>query len=339
MKFKKLMLIIMIVLLTITPSNALNIVANGQQLNSEPLLIKGKTFVPIASIAIATGATVNFDNSSKVITLQKDDAFLYVKIGSNIAMKNGEEIKLDGSARILNGKTYVPLSFIATNLNIPISFNNVTKTVYIGEGTEISATSTYKVTKVIDGDTLEIIFNGETKKVRLIGIDTPESVHPDKEKNVPFGKVTSEFTEKALLGQNVILEFDVSTTDKYGRLLAYVYVGDKMFNKTLLENGMAQVKTYPPDVKYADEFAKIQEQARNNKVGMWSNYENVFNSNIESLKESTNNIATMLIKGNKKSKIYHLPGMKNYDDVSEKNAIYFSTEQEAIDAGYRKAKR
>ena len=127
----------------------------------------------------------------------------------------------------------------------------------------------YEVLRVVDGDTIVINYNGNAEKVRLIGIDTPESVHPDNSKNTEEGIKTSNYTKQRLTGKTVGIELDVQERDKYGRILAYVYVDGKMYNKELLELGYAKVATYPPNVKYVEEFTKIQEKARENKVGLW----------------------------------------------------------------------
>lgn len=128
---------------------------------------------------------------------------------------------------------------------------------------------TYKVVRVVDGDTFIINYNGKEERVRLIGVDTPESVHPNEEKNTAFGKKVSSFSKEKLTNKEVQIEFDVSQRDKYGRLLCYVYVDNQMYNKLLLQEGLARVATYPPNVKYVDDFTKIQKQARENKKGMW----------------------------------------------------------------------
>lgn len=130
--------------------------------------------------------------------------------------------------------------------------------------------SYYDVVRVVDGDTFVIDYNGKNEKVRLIGIDTPESVHPNEEKNTEFGDMVSNYSKKMLTGKNVQIEFDVQQRDKYGRLLAYVYLDGQMYNEVLLENGYAKLATYPPNVKYVDEFTKIQKRARENKMGMWA---------------------------------------------------------------------
>lgn len=117
--------------------------------------------------------------------------------------------------------------------------------------------------RVVDGDTIVVLMDGKKEKVRMIGIDTPESVHPDKSRNTPMGKIASKYTKDHLEGQYVRLETDVQERDKYGRILAYVYLDDKMFNKTLLKEGLANLMTIPPNVKYVDEFKRIENEREN----------------------------------------------------------------------------
>jgi micrococcal nuclease len=137
-------------------------------------------------------------------------------------------------------------------------------------GSPADAGSIVNVTRVIDGDTIEVVFDGTKEKVRLIGIDTPESVHPDKTKNVPYGKIATEFTRSSLEGKEVQLEFDVQERDRYGRLLAYVYVGATMFNETLLEEGHAVLATYQPNVRYVEFLTAAQSRAAAAGNGLWS---------------------------------------------------------------------
>lgn len=126
------------------------------------------------------------------------------------------------------------------------------------------------VVKVIDGDTIELE-NGN--KVRLIGVDTPETVDPRRPIGC-FGKEASNETKKLLLGKAVILQKDVSETDKYNRLLRYVYLplkdGNTLFvNDYLVRAGFARVSTYPPDVKFTEQFLKAEREAREKKKGLW----------------------------------------------------------------------
>jgi micrococcal nuclease len=125
------------------------------------------------------------------------------------------------------------------------------------------------VVRVVDGDTIEVDIDRTSYKVRYIGIDTPETVHPQKPVEC-FGKEASEKNRELVEGKRVRLEKDVSDTDNYGRLLRYVWVDDIMVNAELVRLGYAQVATYPPDVKYQDLFLKLQEQAREAWYGLWA---------------------------------------------------------------------
>jgi micrococcal nuclease len=116
------------------------------------------------------------------------------------------------------------------------------------------------VTRVIDGDTVEVRFKGESLDGRLIGIDTPETVDPSEPVGC-YGPAASRFTTKMLEGEDVRLEFDVERTDRYGRTLAYVWLGDELFNETLVARGFATVTTYPPNVRYVDRFLAAQRDA------------------------------------------------------------------------------
>jgi len=123
------------------------------------------------------------------------------------------------------------------------------------------------VKRVIDGDTFVI----ETdERVRLIGIDTPETVHPRRDVE-PFGPEATEFTKNAIEGKYVRLEFDVEIYDMFKRLLAYVYVDDVLLNEQLLLEGLAVISTYPPNVKYVERFLEQQKIAQKRGIGIWSN--------------------------------------------------------------------
>src|SRR3989344_1730333 len=123
---------------------------------------------------------------------------------------------------------------------------------------------TVLVTNVIDGDTIEIEGG---KIVRYIGIDTPETKHP-KKKVQCFG-IEAFMENKALVeGKQVRLEKDISETDRYGRLLRYVYIGDLFINDYLVRQGYAYAATFPPDVKYQSVFKQAQTEAEQNNRGL-----------------------------------------------------------------------
>jgi len=142
-----------------------------------------------------------------------------------------------------------------------------------------SASDTFTVSRVVDGGTLKLS-NGE--HVRLIGIDTPESrdnpklrrdstrTGQDVKTIIEQGKKATEFTKKLVEGKQVRLEYDVQQRDKYGRLLAYVYLEDGTFvNAEIMKAGYAQVMTIPPNVKHQDLFLKLQKEAREQRRGLW----------------------------------------------------------------------
>ena len=115
-----------------------------------------------------------------------------------------------------------------------------------------------EVTRVIDGDTFMFKeSSGEEIKVRLIGVDAPESVNPDKEKNTKEGDLASEHTKKALEGKIVYLEFDIKAKDNYDRYLAYVWIDGELFNKKILKDGHAVLLTIVPNIKYVDYLVMV----------------------------------------------------------------------------------
>ena len=192
-----------------------------------------------------------------------------------------------------------------------------------------------KVARVVDGDTIEIE-GGQT--VRYIGIDTPETVHPQKTVEC-FGREASNKNKELVEGRFVQLEKDVSDTDKYGRLLRYVYVEDILVNEFLVSEGFAHASSYPPDVKYQNLLNNAQEDARSQNKGLWAG------CNGESGTALANQDGCA-IKGNISfstgEKIYHMLGQEYYDKTSideSKGERWFCTEEEAQKAGWRKSKK
>jgi len=135
---------------------------------------------------------------------------------------------------------------------------------------------------VIDGDTLIVSINGEEAKVRLIGLDTPESVHRDETRNNEYGKMASNHTKELLKDIDTLyLEFDEDVEDPYGRILAYVWLTDstknttdmvkqQMLNAIILEDGYAKDKVFEPNTRYASILRSICEEAQENKTGLWA---------------------------------------------------------------------
>lgn len=183
------------------------------------------------------------------------------------------------------------------------------------------------VERVVDGDTF-VLSGGE--RVRLIGIDTPETVKPGTEPE-PFGPEASQFAKELLEGKRVRLEWDAERRDRYDRLLAYVYLEDGTFvNQLLVEEGYARTLTVPPNTRYAGQLARAEAEARQERKGLWA---------LEQDRSQPSG-GKGLIKGNINSrgeKIYHLPGGQFYDVTIPE--VWFETEEEAIRAGFRPSQR
>ena len=128
------------------------------------------------------------------------------------------------------------------------------------------------VTKVIDGDTFWADDGSEKGiKIRLIGVDAPESRNVFKKVVGYFGKESKQYMTSLIAGKKVRLVYDIDPLDQYGRTLAYVYLQDGTFvNAELVKQGYAMVMTVPPNVKYAEKFVKLERRARKNNRGLWN---------------------------------------------------------------------
>lgn len=126
------------------------------------------------------------------------------------------------------------------------------------------------VKRVIDGDTF-VVENGTKKgdKVRLIGVDAPETRNTSRKKIGYYGEESKVFLTKLLTNKKVRLLADVGKRDRYGRILAYVYLGKTFVNAELVKKGYAQVYTVPPNIKYAELFVELEREARNHGRGLW----------------------------------------------------------------------
>ena len=141
------------------------------------------------------------------------------------------------------------------------------------------------VTRVIDGDTIQALYGGVENRIRLIGIDTPESRVNRKAKKDKYANM-SEHDTKAIIemgkkakayvdgllkrGDMITIEVGVQEMDKYGRLLGYVYLSNgKMLNEEIVKAGYAVIMTIPPNVKYKDRFLIAYQEAKEDKRGLW----------------------------------------------------------------------
>ena len=125
------------------------------------------------------------------------------------------------------------------------------------------------VVRIVDGDTIHVRLGDRVEKVRYIGVNTPEVHHPQKGEE-PGGRAAAAVNRDLVSGRHVRLELDVQSRDRYGRLLAYVWVEDTMVNAELVRRGFAQVMTVPPNLRHQALFLKLQREAREAGRGLWS---------------------------------------------------------------------
>lgn len=217
----------------------------------------------------------------------------------------------------------------------------------------------YSVLSVTDGDTIRIDYNGTNTPLRLIGIDTPETV--DERTTVQcFGQEASDYLKAKLTGKQVSIESDPTQDDrdKYDRLLRYVYLDGEDVGLQIIANGYGHEYTYNIPHKKQSEYKTAEKNAETNNLGLWSpttcagDTTKSANPEPEPTPEPIPTPAPTpepqttecLIKGNisyKGEKIYHVPGQQYYDETiitPSKGERYFCTEAEAIAAGWRKSK-
>lgn len=269
-------------------------------------------------------SVVVFANTDRIGQAFFNDVIKIVVDGRQLDAKPVTVI-LEGA---VDGTNYVQARAIAEALGATVQWDGVNQRIIITSNASAQAgREAHTVTRVIDGDTFEIQ-NGQ--KVRLIGVDTPESVHPDAEKNTEFGKAASAYTKNMLEGKKVYLEKDVSETDRYGRLLRYVYLEDGTFyNELLVKEGYANPATYPPDVKYADVFLAAERYARENNKGLWG----IQGSTVVTPTPAPVTQEYQFV-GSKESSKYHKPGCRWAKEISAENLIIFSSKADAEAKGY-----
>lgn len=228
-----------------------------------------------------------------------------------------------------------------------------------------------KVVNVVDGDTVDVLIDGQEARLRLIGLDTPETKDPRKPVQC-YGKEASAQAEQLLAGENVLLESDPSQDerDRYDRLLRYVWLPDgRLYNLEMIDKGFAHEYTYSPSgpYKYQVAFKAAEQEARENNRGFWAPDTCAGDTEQPSERPTATPEPPVpapktapsggesrpfpkvpdvgaapcepgQIKGNRNSKIYHSPGQRDYAKT-QANVACFDTAGEAQAAGYRAAKR
>jgi len=161
------------------------------------------------------------------------------------------------------------------------------------------------------------------ERIRLLCVDTPESVHPDQSKNTEVGRKASEYTKYRLTGQSVDLEFESKKRGKYGRLLAYVLLDGVNFNIELVQKGWSKYYTkYGNSEKYHSPFMAAEKMAREQGLNIWAGI----------IDNYSKGLICKLVRGNVKSMVFHQPECRYFDCKNCTKA--FPGRHEAIKAGY-----
>ncbi|RVU54008.1 stalk domain-containing protein [Anaerosphaera multitolerans] len=340
---------------------------NGNYINSDvnPFIENNRTLVPIRSISENLGYEVKWDDSTKKITIQDAEVHIELTVGETIAKSKradkSQTLTLDVPAKIKENRTFVPLRFIAEQFGANVNWDSDNRTVAIGDNyikpetvDTLKNTNTFQealVTRVIDGDTIEININGVKEKVRMVLVNTPETKHPTKGVEF-FGQEASAFTTEELTGKKVYLQKDVSERDRYDRLLRYIWTSrpftdeptkdeviQNMFNAKLIANGYGNVSTFPPDVKYQELFQNLENEAKNQGWGLWQQsleIETVKTSPAKSNLEETPQSYSYV--GNRNSKIFHRDNCVSAGKMKDSNKVPLNSREDALAQGYRPCK-
>ncbi|MDZ4179371.1 MAG: thermonuclease family protein [Coriobacteriia bacterium] len=200
------------------------------------------------------------------------------------------------------------------------------------------------VIRIIDGDTIEVRMpDGTAEKVRFIGVDTPESTTRIE----PYGQQATAYTADALAGKTIYLETDAELRDRYGRMLAHVWLTEpsvvndstiraQLFNAMLVLDGYANLMTIPPNVKYVDFLKGYQGEARQAAVGLWAPQAPVVAAPATPGAPSGTSGAYI---ANKNTKKFHYASCSSVGDMNESNKVPYSSRDTAVRDGYVPCKR
>ncbi|MDI6815919.1 MAG: thermonuclease family protein [Actinomycetota bacterium] len=211
--------------------------------------------------------------------------------------------------------------FVAVAAGCSVSDSNLSTK---SKANDYETPRTGKVVRIIDGDTIEVrLTDGQVRKVRYIGIDTPE-------RSEDLYTEATRANARLVDGKEVSLVKDISETDRYGRLLRYVYVGETFINAELVRQGYAAAATYPPDVAYADFFVKLAAEAREKGVGLWSDDTGRAPPETTLKKPQSQSLGAYI--GNRNSRVFHLPSCRSLP--APHNQVLLASRDEAVRAGY-----
>lgn len=260
----------------VAASNAPAIYVDGKKLELEvsPVLIKGTTLVPMRDILEALEAEVRWDNEEKAVTAilrkaDRGDIILHYKIGDKSATrtagmtgKNVKSLALDVPGQVIDGKTMIPLRFFSEALGNDVGWEGKSRSITISSNKK----KNLRVTRVIDGNTIEVFWANQEDTVRLIGVELPEADEAGYE-----GKTAAELSADGLTGRLVEVEHNDQERDAEGHVLGYVYLQDgTFFNAKLIAEGYAKAAEPASEHVWGQYFHDLQEDAKANKRGLWA---------------------------------------------------------------------
>lgn len=253
----------------VSADETIRIYVNGHPLTLDvvPQVVGGRTLLPLRAVFEALGAEVEWDEARQAVSASWPGGSLSIRVGEQAAVVNGQRKALDTPAQIVGNRVLVPLRFVAEARGALVGWYAQSRIVSVSLPARSEAAT---VVRVVDGDTVEVNIRGKRETLRLVGVNTPETVAPGRPVE-PFGPEASAYT-KGLLppGTKVTVEIDVEERDRYGRLLGYAYLPDgRMVNALLAEGGYADVMTIPPNVKYSELFLDLTRDAREAGRGLW----------------------------------------------------------------------
>ena len=244
-----------------------DITVNGKILDLpvEAVAENGRVLVPMRVIFETLGASVEWDGENRIVTGTLGDKTVSLQIDNLIAKINGETVKLDAAPRGMNGYTYVPVRFIAETFGADVYWNPDARKIIINTDN----TNVYKVIRVIDKTTIVIDFNGTESLLIPLGI-YDEPIYADYIMNYPeLNDEINEYVRDFLEGKYVYLEFGETQKDEKGRFVAYIFREGSFYNVDLLRQGYGKIAKMQSHIKYFELYKSVQDEARNNKIGLW----------------------------------------------------------------------
>ncbi len=242
----------------------------GTDSGNEKIILSNKTFEPVS---LAGWSILDASGSEKLLadlSIQPEDSLTLVGQDFKVSLNNSDES--------------LTLFDATGNFIDEIKWKSSASGRWLFNPDALKNGMEAEVVRTIDGDTLVVSFDERRLTVRLIGVDTPETVHPFKPVEY-FGKQASNFLSEKLGSQWVTLEFDENKIDKYGRVLAYVYLGDEMINRSIVAQGYGHAYTRFP-FTHLEDFVLAESEAKESELGLWQN-KKVGNLLLELLEEES----------------------------------------------------